>query len=110
LADDFLAVDFLAVLFLADLRAGLLRAVLLRAVDFLAVDFLAVLLRAVDFLAVLLRAVDFLVVRFAVDFFAAGMGVHPLSKFRTPYASGVSVRVRSCPPTPHTARRGAGHS
>ena len=106
MADDFLAVDFLAVLFLADdLRAGLLRAVLLRAEDFLAVD-----LRAVDFLAVLLRAVDFLVVRFAVDFFAAGMGVHPLSKFRTPYASGVSFRVRSYPPTPHTARRGAGRS
>jgi hypothetical protein len=64
-----------------------------------------VLLRAVLFLAVDLRVVLFL----AVDFFA-GMGVHPLSKFRTPYASGVCVRVRSCPPRPRIARRDAGRS
>jgi len=104
----------LAVLFRAvDFRAGLLR-VDLRAVDLRAVDFRAGLLRvdlrAVDFRAVVLRAGAFLVRLFAVDFLAAGMGVHPLSMFRTPCASGVFALARSCPPTPRTARRGAGRS
>jgi hypothetical protein len=64
----------------------------------------------VDLRAAVLRAGAFLVRLFAVDFLAAGMGVHPLSMIRTPCASGVFALARSCPPTPRTARRGAGRS
>ena len=106
---DLRAVDLRAALFRVDLRAVDLRAVDLRAVDFLA-GLLRVDLRAVDFRAVVLRAgAAFLVRLFAVDFLA-GMGVHPLSMIRTPCASGVFALARSCPPTPRTARRGAGRS
>jgi hypothetical protein len=108
--------------------------VLLRAVDFRAVPFrfrvaaalrpardLAALFRfrvAAAFLAAVerfrddvFRAEDLRVVRFrAVDFFRAVAMSHLLSTLRTPCASGVVVPVRSCLPTPRTARRGAARS
>ena len=87
------AVDFLRPVVFR-LAVDFLRAVVfLRAVDFLAAVFFlpVVFLRAVD-----LRAVDFLRL--------AAMSGHLLPALRTPCASGVAVPVRSCLPTPRTAR------
>ncbi|MFL5735865.1 MAG: hypothetical protein ACJ76P_00825 [Actinomycetota bacterium] len=68
-------------------------------------------MRAVDFRAVDLRAVDFRAVdlRRLVDFLAVAI-CHPLSRVRTPCASGVVSPVRSSRPRPRSARRAGGRS
>ena len=105
-------------------RGGrLLRRRLAPRVVFLAVDFFAAGLRAAVFLLGAWPLARRRLFRFGRSscappscasrptlFFAGAIG-HPLSiGLRTPSASGVAAPVRSCLPTPRTARRGGGRS